>query len=114
MAENNSQFTLSREAKYKYLDSLVGRTHKILHLIEEEEETGYSPLPFLCSQIIEINTANILFNGELVDVIIKLNVIYNNYRTMSFNECKRQIHEITKIIKSMKKGLETAPVKQEE
>ncbi len=40
-------FSLSNDAKKEYLDSLIGKMYKILHLIEEEGTTGYSPRPFI-------------------------------------------------------------------
>lgn len=99
-------FVLSDKAKKEYLESLIGKVHKILHLIEEEKETGYSPIPFIYGQMLEINAANVLFDGKLVNIIVKLKVIYDNYSESSFADKKKQIFEIKKIINSILKTLE--------
>lgn len=104
----DGQIILSLEAKQEYLKSLIGKVYKVLHLIEEEPKTGYSPLPFLYGQLFEINAANVLFGGKLVTVVVKLKALYDNYDLMSFAECKRQIFEVKKIIELLLKNLEVS------
>lgn len=99
MAEN--KLILSPQAKKTYLTSLIGKMLKILHLIEEEKSNGYSPEPFIVGQLFEMNAANVLFDGELVNIIVKLSGVRNNYREMSFDDIKKQIFEIKRIIQSM-------------
>ena len=41
------KIVISDSAKKEYLSSLIGKIHKILHLFEEEEETGFSPRHFI-------------------------------------------------------------------
>lgn len=102
----DNTFTLSNSAKKEYLESLVSKMYKILHLIEEEAQTGYSPQPFIAGQLFEINAANELFEGKLVNIIIKLKGIYDNYKDMPFADCKKQIFEIKKIANNLLKQLE--------
>lgn len=101
-----SKFSLSNETKTEYLNSLIGKMYKILHLIEEEKETGFSPKDFIAGQLFEINAANVLFDNKLATVIIKLKGIYDNCETMPFDQCKKQIFEIKRIINYILKNLE--------
>lgn len=105
-AENTNRLLISKEAKKIYLTSLIGKMLKILHLVEEEEKTGYSPLSFIANQLFELNAANELFNGELIGIIIKLKGIYDELRTLPFQEIKKQIFEIKRLINGMLTKLE--------
>lgn len=91
---NENKLILSKESKIKYLEKLIGKMIKILHLIEEEKTTGNSPADFIYGQLIEMNSANQLFDNELVDVIVKLNIVYRDYKTLEFSKTKKQIFEI--------------------
>lgn len=102
----SNNFDLSIDAKKEYLNSLIGKIHKILHLIEEEKDTGFSPKSFIYGQLLEVNAANVLFEGKLVNIIVKLKIIYDNYATLPFTESKKQIFEIKKIINTLLKNLE--------
>lgn len=101
MELNGNRLIISDDAKRSYLTSLIGKILKILHLIEEEKETGYSPLPFMANQLFEMNAANELFNGELIGIIVKLKGVYDELNTLPFREVKKQIFEIKRIINSM-------------
>lgn len=100
------QVQLSNNAKKEYLNSLISKTYKILHLIEEEKDTHYSPKHFIYGQILEVNAANVLFQGKLVNIIVKLRVIYDTYETSDIKESRKQIFEIKKIINNLIKSLE--------
>lgn len=89
-----NELRLSLDGKRKYLDKLVGKMIKILHLIEEEKTTGNSPAPFIYGQLVELNSANQLFDNELIEIIIKLNIVYREYATADFKDIKKQIFEI--------------------
>lgn len=92
--QDENKLVLSVGGKRKYLESLIGKMIKILHLIEEESITNYSPRAFIYGQLVELNAANQLFDNELVEIIVKLNVIYNSYDKVDFKETKRKIFEI--------------------
>ena len=101
-----SKFSLSNETKIEYLNTLIGKMYKILHLIEEEKDTGFSPKDFIAGQLFEINAANALFDNKLATIIIKLKGIYDGYSTMPFDQCKKQIFEIKRIINYLLKNIE--------
>lgn len=89
-----NKLILSDEAKRKYLERLIGKMIKILHLIEERDETGVNPSDFIYGQLIELNSANQLFDNELIEIIVKLNIIYNGYDELEFKDVKKQVFEI--------------------
>ena len=65
----------------------------------------YSPELFILGRLFELNSANDLFDGKLVNIIVKLNGIVTNYENLSFAEIKRQIFEIKKNINFLLKEL---------
>lgn len=102
---DTNKLLLSVEAKRKYLERLIGKMIKILHLIEEEKQTKNSPRAFIFGQLCEVNSANILFDNDLVEIIVKLNWVYYNYETEDFKEVRRQIFEIKNNINYILKNL---------
>ena len=102
---NENKLILSVEGKKKYLQKLIGKVIKILHLIDEEKQTNYSPRAFIYGQLLELNSANQLFDNELVEIIVKLNVVYNGYQTMPFEDIRKQIFEIKNKINHLIDGL---------
>lgn len=104
--EKGTIFTLSNKSKIEYLNAIIGKTYKILHLIEEEKTTGYSPKPFITTFLFEVNAANDLFDGKLIQIIIKLKGIRESYKDMSFGDIKKQIFEIKRIVNHLLKELE--------
>ena len=101
-----NKLVLSDEAKKKYLERLIGKMIKILHLIEERKDTGINPSDFIYGQLIELNSANQLFNNELIEIIVKLNIIYNGYDELEFKEIKKQIFEIKNKINYLLKSFD--------
>lgn len=104
--EKGTIFVLSDKSKIEYLNAIIGKTYKILHLIEEEKTTGYSPKPFITTFLFEVNAANDLFDGKLIQIIIKLKGIRESYRDMPFGDIKKQIFEIKRIVNHLLKELE--------
>lgn len=100
------KFELGVSSKKEFLNLAISKTYKIFHLIEEEEQTGYSPKPFITGFMFELNAANELFDGKLVAIIVKLKGIKDEYKTLQFSFIKKQIFEICKIINSLLKELE--------
>lgn len=96
---------LSKEEKTEYLNSIISRTHKILHLVEEEKTKGYSPAPFITGLMFELNAADPLYDHKFVTVIIKLEGIRKQYKDMEFCDIKKQIFEIKRIINRMIKEI---------
>ena len=104
--EKGTIFVLSDKSKIEYLNAIIGKTYKILHLIEEEKTTGYSPKPFITTFLFEVNAANDLFDGKLIQIIIKLKSIRESYKDMPFGDIKKQIFEIKRIVNHLLKELE--------
>ena len=104
--EKGTIFTLSNKSKTEYLNAIIGKTYKVLHLIEEEKTTGYSPKPFITTFLFEVNAANDLFDGKLIQIIIKLKGMRENYKDMPFGDIKKQIFEIKRIVNHLLKELE--------
>lgn len=92
--EMENKLILSKDAKIKYLERLIGKMIKILHLIEEREQTGINPSDFIYGQLIELNSANQLFDNELTEIIVKLNIVYSDYEKVEFKDIKKQVFEI--------------------
>lgn len=106
MATNNdNKLVLSVGGKQKYLKKLIGKMIKILYLIEEESVTKNSPRAFIYGQLVELNGANQLFDNELVEIIVKLKVVYDTYETAPFDQTKKQIFEIKNNINYLLKTL---------
>ena len=95
------EVVLTSEEKVSYLNSMIGRIYKVLHLIEEEGETGYSPTAYIAGIMFELNAADFLYENKFVTMIIKLEGIRKQYREMEFKDIKKQIFEIKRILKSM-------------
>lgn len=100
------KFSLSNAAKKEYLNTIISKTYKVLHLIEEEKTTGYSPKPFITGFLFELNAANDLYDGKLVSIIIKLKGIREEYKDLPFDKIKKQIFEIKKTANYLLKELE--------
>jgi hypothetical protein len=93
-----NKIIISNAAKKKFLEKLIGKVIKILHLVEEREETKIDPRDFIYGQLVELNSANQLFDNELVEIIVKLNVVYRDFDRVEFKAIKKQIFEIKRKI----------------
>lgn len=86
----DSKIIISVDGKRKYLEKLIGKTLKILHLIEENVPVQ----DYIYGQMLEINAANILFDNELTEIVVKYKVIYDNHESAPFTEIRKQVLEI--------------------
>ena len=103
---NGALFEIPSNAKREYLDALIGKMYKILHLFSERSITGFSPKQFIGGQLFELNAANSLFHGKLVTILIKVKGIYDGVDELSEQQVKKQIFEIQRMIQALKKELE--------
>ena len=78
-----NRIIISDAAKKKFLEKLIGKMIKILHLVEEREETGIDPRDFIYGQLVELNSAN---------------VVYRDFNKVEFKAIKKQIFEIKRKI----------------
>lgn len=97
---------ISKEEKILYLTRLIGKVLKILHLVEEKQ---HDYKIYLGGLIIDIHSANDLFDNQLIDVLIKLNSIYiNDFEHKQIRkivlECKNNINFILECIKTSEEG----------
>ena len=101
-----NKLILSKEAKRDYLQKLSKRCIKILYLIEDEGKGINKGVAddYIVGQLFEVNSANILFDGELIDVIVKLNGI-RDYANQPYNLIRKQVFETKGIIDHLLKTL---------
>lgn len=101
-----NKLILSKEAKRDYLQKLSKRCIKILYLIEDEGKGINKGMAddYIVGQLFEVNSANILFDGELIDVIVKLNGI-RDYSNQPYNLIRKQVFETKGIIDHLLKTL---------
>ena len=88
-------------AKVAYLGILYSQMQKILHLVEEEKTTGYSPIGYIEERLFELKSANTQFDEKLSVPIVKLNGIYLNYAELPYKKIRKEILEICLVIKNI-------------
>lgn len=98
---------ISKEEKITYLIRLIGKTLKILHLVEEKQ---HDYKIYLGGLMIDIHSANDLFDNQLIDILIKLNSIYINefeYKQIRkiILECKNNINFLLDAIRKNEEGV---------
>lgn len=73
-------FVISNDEKVIYLERLRGRVWKMLPLFVDkfDEKYSYEYKIYLSGLLININTANKLFGGTLIDVFVNLSCLYDN------------------------------------
>lgn len=74
------QVRLSQDEKIKCLEEIIKRFKKILYVYDKSQEpdTKYNYKVFCGGILIYVSSSNLLFEGELVNVIVNLNAIINN------------------------------------
>lgn len=71
---------LSSDEKIECLEEIIARFKKILYVYDksQEENTKYNYKLYCGGILIYVSSSNMLFEGELVSVIVNLNAIINN------------------------------------
>lgn len=87
--------------KDKYLHILYSNIHKILHMIEEEKQTGISPIGYIKDKMCEITAIDDQYDGNLAVVVVKLKLIYEQYGDMTYPDTRRKLLEILKDISKL-------------
>jgi len=102
--------TIDNKAKVIYLDRLIKRIYKILPLTEEN--IYEMVFIYLDALIIDINSANDLFDYCLIDILVRINslkeVKYENVLirgTDQHSQVKRTVLGCKEIIDHLKEGL---------
>ena len=79
---NNMNFkvNLSIEEKINCLEEILTRLKKVLYVYDKSQEpdSAYNYKVFLGGMMIYISSSNVLFGGELVNILVNLNAILEN------------------------------------
>lgn len=81
---------LSLEEKIRCLEEIENKLKKLLYVYDESQKpnSNYNYKVYIGGVIIYVSSSNMLFGGELVNIIVNLNAIMNN------NFSKAQIKRI--------------------
>lgn len=93
---------ISDSTKVLYLDKFINKVFKILPMSEED---GCIPKIYMHSLLIEINSANELFDGELIDILVKINAIYSQ-NDIEHKQIKKLVFDCTNTLTKMRDRLE--------
>jgi len=70
---------LSLNEKIKCLEEIRLRLKKILFVYDKQtEDTAYDYKKYCENTMVYVSSSNILFEGELVNIVVNLNAIINN------------------------------------
>ena len=71
---------LSLDEKIKCLEEILGKLKKILYVYDkaQEPDSDYNYKIFCGGILIYVSSSNLLFNGELVGVVVNINAILTN------------------------------------
>lgn len=77
---NPTSIKLSKEEKLQCLKEIQDRLKKILYVYEKslEPDSNYNYKVFCSGILIYISSSNVLFNGELVSLVVNINSILIN------------------------------------
>ena len=89
-SQNPFRIILSGDEKEICLQEIIKRLKKIIYVYERSQEpnSNYNYKVYCGGVLIYISSSNILFNGELVNIIVNLNAI------MTYNFSKAQLKRI--------------------
>lgn len=85
--------------KIIYLQHLIGKIMKVLYIYEEKE--ALTSKIYLGGLLINIDSANRMFKGIFVEILIKLNEI--NFDTMNHKEIRKRVLEAVNMADKMLK-----------
>lgn len=71
---------LSLDEKIKCLEEILGKLKKILYVYDKSQEpnSDYNYKIFCGGILIYVSSSNLLFNGELVSIVVNINAILTN------------------------------------
>lgn len=72
--------TLSSNEKIVCLEEIISRLKKILYVYDKSQEpdSNYNYKVFCGGVVMYVSSSNILFNGELVNIVVNINSILTN------------------------------------
>jgi hypothetical protein len=94
----------SNDAKIAYCVRLYRQIHKILFL--SEENNNIVPSINLHALIIDVNSANNMFDNIFIDVSVKLNTLYMlSSQTLTHSEIRSRVLECANMVDRIRKEL---------
>lgn len=94
----------SNESKIAYCKRLTGKVFKILWLAEENNNVV--PSVYLYALIIDVNSANFMFDNIFIDLSVKLNSLYMAInQPMPHSEIRARVLECTNMVSRIGKEL---------
>lgn len=94
----------SNESKIAYCKKLTGKVFKILWLAEENN--NIIPSIYLHALIIDVNSANYMFDNIFIDLSVKLNSLYMaSNQQMSHDDIRARVLECTNMVSRIGKEL---------
>lgn len=105
---------LSLDEKIKCLEEILGKLKKILYVYDKTHEKGseYNYKIFCGGILIYVSSSNLLFNGELVSIVVNINAILTN--DFDKPQLKRIVFESINQVEYMLSGYKNALKKMEE
>lgn len=91
---------INDSTKKLYLKRFIGKIYKILPMFEE---SGFISDIYIYGVLLDINSANELFDGILIEVIVKINSLYKAHLT--HRQIKKIVLECTNMLKAIEEGL---------
>jgi len=79
-SDNNFKIIFSLEEKIKCIEEIISKFKKILYVYDrsQDEESKYDYKVYCGGILIYVSSSNMLFDGELVNIVVNLNAIINN------------------------------------
>ena len=93
VVDNPYQVVLTLEEKVKCLEEILAKVKKILYVYDKtlEPNSKYDYKVYCGGVLIYVSSSNLLFNGELVNIVINVNAILTN--EFSKTQVKRIVFE---------------------
>ena len=93
VVDNPYQVVLTLEEKVKCLEEILTKVKKILYVYDKtlEPNSKYDYKVYCGGVLIYVSSSNLLFNGELVNIVINVNAILTN--EFSKTQVKRIVFE---------------------
>lgn len=99
---------LSLDERIKCLEEILGKLKKILYVYDKSQEpnSDYNYKIFCGGILIYVSSSNLLFNGELVSIVVNINAILTN--NFDKPQLKRIVFESINQVEYMLSGYKTS------
>ena len=99
---------LSLDERIKCLEEILGKLKKILYVYDKSQEpnSDYNYKIFCGGILIYVSSSNLLFNGELVSIVVNINAILTN--NFDKSQLKRIVFESINQVEYMLSGYKTS------